>query len=184
MNRATFDLMRVFSAFSLAIALTLAALPSSAQSLSGRRAPSFSLPDSKLDQHDILDYRGKWLFIDFMQTNCPHCKAMTKTLEEIKTKYGAKIQVISIVLPPENMNTVAKYIAENKVTVPILFDSSQVAASYFKATPNNSSVDMPHLFAINPAGQIVQDWGQAMAENPQLPKEVDSLLSGPASGKK
>jgi peroxiredoxin len=181
--------MRVFSAFSLSAALILAALPAGAQvatktGLSGRRAPSFSLPDSKLDQHDILDYRGKWLFLDFMQTNCPHCKALTKTLEEIKAKQGTKIQVLSIVLPPENMNTVAKYIAENKVTVPILFDSSQVAASYFKATPSNSSVDMPHLFAINPAGQIVQDWGQAMAESPQLLKDIDALLGGPATGKK
>ena len=29
------------------------------QGLSNRRAPSFSLPDSTLKQHDLLDYRGK-----------------------------------------------------------------------------------------------------------------------------
>jgi peroxiredoxin len=181
---ATFDLMRVFSAFSLSVALVLAALPALAEAgLSGRRAPSFSLPDSKLEQHDILDYRGKWLLIDFMQTNCPHCKAMSKMLEEVKAKYAGKLAVLSIVLPPENMTSVARYVAENKVTVPILFDSSQVAASYFKATPTNSSVDMPHLFAIDPAGQIVRDWGQAFAENPQLVKDIETLISGAGSGK-
>jgi len=184
--------MRVFSAFSLAAALALAALPAAGQSvaqpftqpsLSGRRAPSFSLPDSKLEQHDILDYRGKWLLVDFMQTNCPHCKALTKTLEDVKAKYAGKLTVLSIVLPPDNMNSVAKYVVDNKVTVPVLFDSSQVAAAYFKATPTNSSVDMPHLFAIDPNGQIVRDWGQAVAENPLLIKEIDTLLAGPASGK-
>jgi hypothetical protein len=33
-----------------------------------------------------------------------------------------------------------------------------VAIGYFKATPSNSRIDTPHLFAINPAGMIVQDW--------------------------
>jgi peroxiredoxin len=179
--------MRVFSAFSLSAVLALAALPAAAQQgLSGRRAPSFSLPDitaSKLDQHDILDYRGKWLLLDFMQTNCPHCKALSKTLEEIKTKYAGKLAVLSVVLPPDNMTSVSRYVAENKVTVPILFDSSQVAASYFKATPTNASVDMPHLFAIDPAGQIVRDWGQAFAESSQLVKDIDTLISAAGSGK-
>jgi peroxiredoxin len=186
----TFDLMRVFSAFSLTAALALAGLfaaaqTASSQDLSGRRAPSFSLPDSKLDQHDILDYRGKWLLLDFMQTNCPHCKALSKTLEDLNTRYPGKLAVLSIVLPPENVNSVSKYIAENKVTVPILFDSSQVAASYFKATPTHSSVDMPHLFAVDPAGQIVRDWGQALVENPQLVKDIDTLVNGgTAAGKR
>jgi peroxiredoxin len=176
--------MRVLSACSLSVALALASWSALAQpNLSGRRAPSFSLPDSKLEQHDILDYRGKWLLIDFMQTNCPHCKAMTKTLEEVKTKYGGKLAILSIVLPPENMTTVARYVADNKVTVPILFDSSQVAASYFKATPTNSQVDMPHLFAVDPAGQIVRDWGQSFAESPLLAKDIEALISGAGSGK-
>ena len=45
--------------------------PSRRQELSNRRAPSFSLPDSAMRQHDILDYRGSWLLLDFMKTDCP-----------------------------------------------------------------------------------------------------------------
>src|SRR6202030_3904093 len=56
------------------------------QSLTGRRAPSFALPDSTLKAYDILDYRGCWLLLDFMKTDCPACKALTKTLEGIKTR--------------------------------------------------------------------------------------------------
>ena len=56
--------MRVLTAI-----LLCAALPCAAQELSGRRAPSFSLSDSALKQHDILDYRGRWLLIDFMRTD-------------------------------------------------------------------------------------------------------------------
>src|SRR5204862_6034952 len=89
------------------------------ENLSGRRAPSFSLPDSKIVQHDILDYRGRWLIIDFMRTDCPHCKALSKTLEGVKKTYGAKLEILAITLPPDNTNTVAAYTAENHVTYPM-----------------------------------------------------------------
>ena len=69
----------------------------------------------------------------------------------MKKKYGVKVAVLSIVItPPENQTTVAKYVAETKITSPIVFDLSQVAISYFKATPQNPAFDTPHLFAINP----------------------------------
>jgi len=161
-------------------ALALGALwmtPLAAQGLSGRRAPSFSLPDSALAQHDILDYRGRWLLIEFMMTNCPHCKALSKTLEAYQSSHAGKVAVLAIVVPPDNLQTVGAYIKENKITYPILFDSSQAAASYFKATPANPSFDTPHLFAIDPKGTIVHDWGQASADDPELVKELDALMA-------
>ncbi len=157
-----------------------AALTAGAQSLSGRRAPSFSLPDPNLKQHDILDYRGRWLLIDFMSTTCPHCKELTKTLEAFKAKHP-NVAILSIVLPPENINTVNRYIAENKVTSPILFDGSQVAQSYFPyLSPQRPSLDMPHLFAINPQGQIVKDWPQGAVGAPTFFAELEQTVAGGA----
>src|SRR4029079_18077511 len=105
-----------------------AALALSAQGLTNRRAPSFSLPDSALRQHDILDYRGSWLLLAFTETNCPKCKELSIKLEAAKQKYGSKLGVLSIFIsPPETQATVAKYVAETKMTTPVLFDSSQVA---------------------------------------------------------
>ena len=83
-----------------ALAAVSASLILNAQSLSGRRAPSFSLPDSGFVQHDILDYRGKWLLIEYMQTNCPHCKALTKLLESKKSGFKGKVEVLDIVIAP------------------------------------------------------------------------------------
>jgi peroxiredoxin len=164
------------------IALSTGAL--SAQSLVNRRAPSFSLPDSNMQQHDILDYRGSWLFLDFMKTDCPVCKQLSIKLEGLKAKYGVKVAVLSIVVtPPETQATVAKYKTETKSTSPILFDLSQVAISYFKATPQNPAFDTPHLFAINPAGLIVKDWGQGGVESPGLLDELDQLIAGPPAKK-
>jgi hypothetical protein len=53
----------------------------SAQGLTNRRAPSFSLPDSSMQQHDILDYRGSWLFLVFMKTVCTVCLQLSINLE-------------------------------------------------------------------------------------------------------
>ena len=148
------------------------------QSLSGRRAPSFALPDSTLKAYDILDYRGRWLLLDFMKTDCPACKALTKTLEGLKTRLGAKVAVLSVVEPPENTATVAKYISETKTTIPIVFDSSQTAIFYFKATPQRPSFDTPHLFAIDPNGMIVQDWPEGALGSLSFPDEVAQLVKG------
>lgn len=131
-----------------------------ASGLSDRRAPGFSLPDSNFTRYDLQDYRGRWLLIDFMITNCPHCKELTKALEEAKRKFGPKIAILSVVIsPPENQETVARYIKENGVTVPVLFDQGQMAASYFNATPAKPTFDTPHLFIIDPKGAIVRDFG-------------------------
>jgi peroxiredoxin len=169
--------MLKFSAALLCAALLSPAQPLASLSLSGRRAPSFSLPDSRLQQHDILDYRGRWLLLDFMKTDCPHCKELSKKLEGVMLRHGGKVAVLSIVLPPDNQATVMRYIMETKITSPIVFDSSQVAIPYFKATPQTSGFDTPHLFAIDPSGMIVHDWGQAAVEAPGFPAELEQIIN-------
>ena len=65
----------------------------------------------------------------------------------MKKKHGAKVAVLSIVItPPETQATIAKYVAETKITSPIVFDLSQVAISYFKATPAKS--DLRHASSV------------------------------------
>ena len=167
--------------------LLLATSLCTAQGLSNRRAPSWNLPDSSLKHYDLLDYRGKYLLLDFMITNCPHCKSLSGILEKVKSKYGAKVEILSItVTPPENQNTVAAFIKENKVTVPILFDMGQVAAIYFNVSPQRPSFDTPHLFVIDPSGMILRDWGHSDATKDilegtgaELFKQLDSLMAAP-----
>ena len=56
-----------------------------------RRAPGFSLPDIKLQQHDLADYRGQVVFVDFIQTSCPACQELSNALEVVKAKFGDKV---------------------------------------------------------------------------------------------
>ncbi len=128
---------------------------------SNRRAPGWSLPDTSFKFHDLMDFRGKVVLIEFMQTTCPHCQEATANLKKIVARYGQNVVLIHIVNPPSSMNEVKSYISKNQITTPVLFDSGQVAASYLQITPANPGFDVPHLFVVNKEGQIVNDFGYA-----------------------
>jgi peroxiredoxin len=148
---------------------------------SNRRAPGFSLPDSQGVQHDPQDYRGKVVIVEFMQTTCVHCAKFAEILEQAKAKYKDKIQVLSIVVLPDSVPNVQKFMAEHKITSPILFDSGQVTASYLKITPQNPSVNFPHVFFIDGKGMIKNDFGYdkesvPIFEGAGVNAEIDKLV--------
>ena len=125
---------------------------------SNRRAPGFSLADSRFEQHDPQDYRGKVLIIDFMQTTCGVCMKLADALVQVKAKYGEKLAILSIMTLPDNFETVDKFAAEHKIPWPMLFDSGQVMMSYLKVTPANPQVHFPHLFIVDGNGTIRNDF--------------------------
>ena len=138
-------------------ALLCAAVLSAADA--SRRAPGFSLPDLNAQQHDLADYRGKVVVLEFMQTTCPHCNAFTSTLGQMRQRYGDRVQVISVVNPPDNQTTVKGFITSHQISYPILFDCGQVAYSYLKA----ASFDIPHVYVIDQNGGIRHDLGYSDA---------------------
>ena len=150
--------------------------------LAGRRAPGFALPDPEYKRfYDLQDYRGKVVLIDIMSTTCPHCMLLSTTLESVKQRYGDKVAILSVVLPPDNQETVAKYIAKNKVTVPIVCDMGQMTISYLNGKPDQTQVDVPHLFIIDQSGMIRNDFAytekdRSVFEGPGLFTEIEKLL--------
>jgi peroxiredoxin len=138
--------------------LDVALLLPAADQFSKRRAPGFSLADSKFRQHDTQDYRGKVLLIDVMLTTCPTCVQLADTLVQLKKKYGDKMAIISIVTLPDTFAEADKFAAWHGMTWPIVFDSGQVIASYMEVTPANPQVHFPHLFVIDGEGMIRHDY--------------------------
>ncbi len=119
---------------------------------SNRRAPGFSLADSKFQQHDPQDYRGKVVIIDFMQTSCSVCMKLADELVQVKAKYGDKVAILSVTTLPDNFEKADKFASEHKIPWPVLFDSGQVMMSYLKVTPANPQVHFPHLFIVDGTG--------------------------------
>jgi peroxiredoxin len=169
--------MRAF----LCLAISIICLFASGEQ-AGRRAPGFALPDPEYKHfYDLQDYRGKVVLIDIMSTTCPHCMLLSTTLENVKQRYGDKVVILSVVLPPDNQQTIAKYIATNKITVPIVCDMGQMTISYLNAKPEQAHIDVPHLFIIDQNGMIRNDFSYAekdrpVFEGPGLYAEIDKLL--------
>jgi peroxiredoxin len=161
---------------------------SAAGELSGRRAPGFSLPESASTLRDPQDYRGKILIVDFMQVSCEHCVTFSAILEQARARYGDKIAILSIVNPPSDAKGVADYIAQHKITSPILFDCGQVAYSYLK--PTSATITIPHVFLIDGEGMIRNDFAFGdgtldIFQGKGLFAEIDKLLAAkPGAGHK
>ena len=143
------------------ILLIAALLAPAANLFSDRRAPGFSLPDSKFGQHDREDYKGKVLLIDIMQTGCPTCNKLADVLVQLKAKYGDKIAILSVVTLPDSGSDADAFAMRHGMSWPIVMDSGQMIASYLEVTPMNAKVTFPHLFIIDGQGMIRNDYGEA-----------------------
>ena len=146
-----------------------------------RRAPGFSLPDVSMKQYDLHDYRGRVVVLDIMQTSCPHCQTLARALERVKAKYGDKVAVLSVVNPPDNLNTVRQYQQKYGIRTPVLFDMGQMAVSYLRVTPQNPGITLPHLFVIDKAGMIRHDMAysegqKSLFEEAGLSNMIEPLL--------
>jgi peroxiredoxin len=153
-----------------------------------KRAPGFCLSDTTAQWHDLADYRGKVVVIEFMQTTCPHCITFNKTLAGLVKKYGSKIQVLSVALPQDTMPALVQYTKTHGTTWPHLYDMGQMAFSYFRQ-PN---ISFPSVFLVDRSGMLVNRWEygaltSAIFEGEQLSREIDRLLpaaAAPAAKKK
>ncbi|HVW08836.1 MAG TPA: TlpA disulfide reductase family protein [Bryobacteraceae bacterium] len=161
----------------IAILLTFALLAPAADEYSNRRAPGFSLPDAKYEQHDPQDYRGKVLLVDIMLTTCPTCNQLADVLVSVKKKYGDKIGIISVVTLPDTLTQTQSFAAKHGIDWPIVFDSGQMIASYLKVTPMNAQVHFPHLFIIDGQGMIRDDFGTG-DESSLTVEKLSALIDG------
>jgi len=168
----------VFAFFALCALASVLSAQGQPGRLSGRRAPGFSLMDINYNQHDLADYRGRVVLIDFIRTDCPMCQSFAGVGERVRTRFGDKVAVLTIVnAPPDNLKTVGDFIEKFGVKSPVLFDTFQVAASYLKLTPVNPQFTLPHLFLVDGSGQIRNDYEYDGANEPYFSGEATPLMN-------
>ena len=143
-----------------------------------RRAPGFALPDLKGQFHDLADYRGKVLVLEFLKTDCPHCAAFAEILAQVPPKYGDKVAVLAVAhMGTDSPQNVAQYIAGHKLAYPVALDQGQMMFSYVRAQKG----DLPHVYIIDPEGFIRGDYEYTaltrdVFEGKGLFTDIDRLL--------
>jgi peroxiredoxin len=144
-----------------------------------RRAPGFCLMDTSQQWHDLADYHGKIVLVEFMKTECPHCASFSMVLNGLRSKYGEKLAILAIANPPDNPQTMLQFVKGHNLTYPLLLDQGQAAYSYVR-TP---SIDLPTVYLIDANGMIRNSWADGVLtkdifEGNGLAREIDKLLAG------
>ena len=107
-------------------------------------APDFTLPvvgaNGLTGQSVTLSsFRGKVVFLEFMEPWCPHCQKMAPILETLHAQYGSSVVFIAVAGPWNGATAqdTAKFIQTYSSTWTYLYDSSGTIMSSYgvSATP-------------------------------------------------
>lgn len=95
--------------------------------------PNIILNDQYGKQHNLQDYKGKIVFINFWTTWCSYCVEEIPYLEKISKEYSEDLVVLGIAAPKSkeysknpdvSKDKILDFIEKKKITYPILFDES------------------------------------------------------------
>ena len=112
----------------------------------GEPAPDFSLPDLDGGVHDLSDYEGKIIVINFWSTECPSAIRADEGFGPLLEEWGEEVALLSIASNAnETHDQLIEAAAERSVS-PVLSDADQAVANLYGA------VTTPHIFVIDREG--------------------------------
>jgi thiol-disulfide isomerase/thioredoxin len=136
----------------------------------GELAPDFSLEDAQGKMHNLSDYRGKVVLLDFWATWCPPCRAAMPGVQKLHEKYGAKGLVALGMNCWENADPAA-FMKEQGFMYQLLLKADEVAGKY-------GVTGIPTFYLIGPDGRIVSgSVGFDAGAEEKLGAKIESLLS-------
>lgn len=152
--------MRNATILSLTMALALVAGHGTIHATKvGEPAPGFSATDSKGATHNLADYRGKWVVLEWHNQGCPYVKKHYEggNMQKLQKEWGAKgvawLSVISSAEGQQGYVTAAQanaYVASMKAApAAVLLDPTGEVGRLYDARVT------PHMFVINPEGVVV-----------------------------
>ncbi|ADE16581.1 Redoxin domain protein [Nitrosococcus halophilus Nc 4] len=117
----------------------------------GPLRPVFQLPDVNGVEHDIREWDGKVLVINFWATWCPPClKEIPEFIELQKSLGGKGLQFIGVAI--DTPDKVKAFIEKHGINYPILV--SQEKGTLVTTDYGNDLGVLPYTAFINRAGQI------------------------------
>lgn len=111
----------------------------------------FALTDLAGVQHELTDYGGKWVIVNYWATWCPPCLEEVPDLVNLYDQRKDKdLIVLGVVFEYENIQEVEKFVDDMLMSYPIVLGSDRVVAQI------GSAAVLPTTYIYNPQGKLVK----------------------------
>lgn len=139
--------------------------------------PPLVLKDLNGKTHDLKQYRGKVVLINFWATWCPPCRAEMPSMQRLKNKMAGKPFVILAVDMGETEAEVKAFLPQVKTDFPVLMDKDGRALKAWKVFA------FPTSYLVDAQGKIRYGlYGASEWDAPDKVAKITQLL--PAAGRK
>ncbi len=111
----------------------------------------FTLVDMKGETHQLDNYKGKWVIVNYWATWCPPCLEEIPDLVNLyDSRKGIDLMVIGVVFDYETLQDVETYVDDMLMSYPIVLGNEQVVKQI------GSAEVLPTSYIYNPQGKLVK----------------------------
>ncbi|PMC39465.1 thiol-disulfide oxidoreductase [Bacillus sp. UMB0899] len=115
----------------------------------GSKAPDFVLTDLEGNEHQLSDYKGKGVFLNFWGTWCEPCEREMPYMDNQYEYYKNQgVEVLAVNIAESNI-AVQSFVDKHDLTFPIPLDKDRQVLNAYGVGP------LPTTFLINPEGKVV-----------------------------
>lgn len=134
-------------------------------------APLFELPSDDGSLHQLKDYRGKVVILNFWATWCPPCRYEMPSMERAWQKIKNKNVIMLGINVGEDADTIFEFTGQYPVSFPLLMDQDSRIIKQYSVT------GLPTTYIINPDGQVVyRAMGSREWDNDDIIQQLLGLL--------
>lgn len=111
------------------------------------KAPDFVFTDTDENKHNLSDFFGKVILLDFMATWCDPCIKMIENIKEVNERYPELIIISIDIDPTESIEEIKKFKDKYGANWLFVLDKEEINKKY-------GVVGIPKTIIINPSGEI------------------------------
>ena len=109
-------------------------------------APDFELPDLQGISHQLSDYLGKIVIINFWSAECPHSERTDRSTMACLVQWGEDVVILPIAANQNESIQMLEEAAKTRRLPTVLIDAEHVVADVYEAQTT------PHVFVLDREG--------------------------------